>query len=348
LDVEFQVGRTGAVTPVARLEPVFVGGVTVSNATLHNADEIERLDVRVGDMVIVRRAGDVIPQVAGVVQDQRPPESERVAFPQHCPACGSVLAREEGEAVWRCNDGLLCPAQRRGALAHFVARRAMDIEGMGEKVIDQLVVNGLVDDIADIYALTFDQLVSLERLGDKSALNLLQAIEASKQTTLAKVLYAIGIREVGEVTARQLATYFGSLEALAGASPAQLLEVEDVGPVVANNISRFFQEPANLAIIEKLVNAGLQWPAIEVVSGDGMPLSSQTWVVTGKLESMTREDAQERLRRLGAKVSNSVSGKTTCLVAGPGAGSKLKRAQALEVEIIDEQQLLARLASLES
>jgi len=348
LDVEFQVGRTGAVTPVARLEPVFVGGVTVSNATLHNADEIERLDVRVGDMVIVRRAGDVIPQVAGVVQDQRPPESESVAFPQHCPACGSVLAREEGEAVWRCNDGLLCPAQRRGALAHFVARRAMDIEGMGEKVIDQLVVNGLVDDIADIYALTFDQLVSLERLGDKSALNLLQAIEASKQTTLAKVLYAIGIREVGEVTARQLATYFGSLEALAGASPAQLLEVEDVGPVVANNISRFFQEPANLAIIEKLVNAGLQWPAIEVVSGDGMPLSSQTWVVTGKLESMTREDAQERLRRLGAKVSNSVSGKTTCLVAGPGAGSKLKRAQALEVEIIDEQQLLARLASLES
>jgi len=348
LDVEFQVGRTGAVTPVARLEPVFVGGATVSNATLHNADEIERLDVRVGDMIIVRRAGDVIPQVAGVVQDQRPPESEEIVFPQHCPACGSVLLRQEGEAVWRCNDGLLCPAQRRGALAHFVARRAMDIDGMGEKIIDQLIVHDLVGDIADIYALTFDQLVSLERLGEKSALNLLQAIEASKKTTLAKFLYAIGIREVGEVTARQLAASFGSLEALAEASPAQLLEVEDVGPVVANNISGFFQEPANLLIIEKLVNAGLQWPAIEEVSGEGMPLSSQTWVVTGRLDSMTREDAQERLRRLGAKVSNSVSGNTTCLVAGPGAGSKLKRAQALEIEIIDEQQLLARLASLET
>ena len=346
LAVEFQVGRTGAVTPVARLEPVFVGGVTVSNATLHNADEMERLDVRLGDTVIVRRAGDVIPQVAAVVKERRPRDVQEVSFPSECPACGALLERQEGETVWRCVDGLRCPAQKRGALAHFVSRRAMDIDGLGEKVIDQLVERGLVTDIADLYQLSVGQLMSLDRMGEKSADNVYRAIERSKETTLPRLLYAVGIREVGEVTARQLATYFGTLESIMEASETQLIEVDDVGAVVAHQVHRFFAEPANRAIVEKLRSAGVHWPDLSQQSVGDLPLDSQIWVVTGKLESMTREDAQERLRRLGAKVANSVSGKTHCLVAGPGAGSKLKKAQDLGLEIIDEQQLLDRLAEI--
>ncbi|MEK9927555.1 MAG: NAD-dependent DNA ligase LigA [Halieaceae bacterium] len=346
LAVEFQVGRTGAVTPVARLEPVFVGGVTVSNATLHNADEMERLDVRLGDTVIVRRAGDVIPQVAAVVKERRPRDVQEVSFPSECPACGALLERQEGETVWRCVDGLRCPAQKRGALAHFVSRRAMDIDGLGEKVIDQLVERGLVTDISDLYQLSVDQLMSLDRMGEKSADNVYRAIERSKETTLPRLLYAVGIREVGEVTARQLATYFGTLESIMEASETQLIEVDDVGAVVAHQVHRFFAEPANRAIVQKLRSAGVHWPDLSQQSVGDLPLDSQIWVVTGKLESMTREDAQERLRRLGAKVANSVSGKTHCLVAGPGAGSKLKKAQDLGLEIIDEQQLLDRLAEI--
>ena len=347
LAVEFQVGRTGAVTPVARLEPVFVGGVTVSNATLHNADEMERLDVRLGDTVIVRRAGDVIPQVAAVISERRPENAQVIAFPSECPACGGVLERQEGEAVWRCIDGLGCPAQKRGALAHFVSRRAMDIDGLGEKVIDQLVERELVSDVADLYALTVDQFASLERMGEKSADNVCRAIERSKETTLPRLLYAVGIREVGEVTARQLATYFGNLESIMEASEIQLIEVDDVGAVVAHQVHRFFSEPANRAIMEKLRSAGVHWPDLDQQPVGDLPLDSQIWVVTGKLESMTREDAQERLRSLGAKVANSVSGKTYCLVAGPGAGSKLKKAQDLGIDIIDEQQLLDRLTEIE-
>jgi len=348
LEVEFQVGRTGAVTPVARLEPVFVGGVTVSNATLHNADEMQRLDVRLGDTVIVRRAGDVIPQVAAVISERRPKNAQAIVFPAECPACGGVLERQEGEAVWRCVDGLGCPAQKRGALAHFVSRRAMDIDGLGGKVIDQLVERKLVSDVADLYALTVDQFASLERMGEKSADNVCRAIEGSKATTLPRLLYAIGIREVGEVTARQLATYFGNLDSIMEASEAQLMEVDDVGAVVAHQVHRFFSEPANRSIINKLRSAGVHWPDLDQQRIGDLPLDSQIWVVTGKLESMTREDAQERLRRLGAKVANSVSGKTHCLVAGPGAGSKLKKAQDLEIEIIDEQQLLDRLMEIEA
>lgn len=342
LGVEFQVGRTGAVTPVARLAPVFVGGVTVSNATLHNADEIARLGLKVGDTVIVRRAGDVIPQVAAVVTDRRPAQVENVIFPDRCPACNSALVREPGEAAWRCDAGPACSAQRRAAIEHFVSRRAMDIDGCGEKIVDQLVELGLIETASDLYELTHDTLAGLERMGEKSARNLQAAIEESKKTTLSRFIYALGIREVGETTARQLAEYYGALDPLYTATVEQLQEVEDVGPIVAGHLQRFFADSAKQQMINRLLDLGVHWPTPEVQGGD-LPLSGQIWVVTGKLEEMGRDQAEASLRALGAKVSSSVSGKTTCVVAGPGAGSKLKKAQSLSVSVINEAEFMAQL-----
>lgn len=337
--VEFQVGRTGAITPVARLEPVFVGGVTVSNATLHNADEIDRLGVMIGDTVIVRRAGDVIPQIVAVVSDRRPDSPKPIEFPESCPVCGSDLERDEGEAVVRCVGGLICSAQRAASLRHFVSRKAMNIEGLGDKIIEQLVSGQTVTTVADLYALNREAIASLERMGEKSATKLLDAINASKHTTLARFIYALGIREVGEATARQLAAHFGTLQALSGADQTALEEVEDVGPVVARHIRLFFEEPANTDTVNALLEHGVQWPEQAAPSGDA-PLGGQIWVVTGKLETMTRDDVEAALRSLGAKVASSVSSKTTCVVAGPGAGSKLKKAQLLKVDVMDEQTFL--------
>jgi len=344
LDVEFQVGRTGAVTPVARLEPVFVGGVTVSNATLHNADEVSRLNLQIGDTVVIRRAGDVIPQVVSVVTERRPANTRSVIFPGKCPACSSTLVRAEGEAVWRCEAGLVCPAQQRAAIEHFVSRRALDIDGLGEKIVEQLIAEGLVTNVADLFELDVATLAGLERMGQRSAQNLVNAIAASRETTLARFIYSLGIREVGEATARQLADYFANLEALMSASTAQLQEVDDVGPVVADHIHAFFQQGRNRETVARLVNLGIHWPAPAAPqAGEGLPLEGQIWVVTGKLESLSRDQAEERLRGLGARVSSSVSGKTTAVVAGPGAGSKLKKAEQLGVEVIDEAALLERL-----
>ncbi len=340
-DVEFQVGRTGAITPVARLEPVFVGGVTVSNATLHNADEIERLDVRIGDTVIVRRAGDVIPQVVGVVADRRPDAASSVVFPQQCPVCGSDVERLEGEAVQRCVGGLTCPAQQRAGLRHFVSRKALDVEGLGEKLIEQLVDRAMLKDLASVFELSRDEWLSLERMGGKSVDNLIKALDASRSTTLARFIYALGIREVGEATARQLALHFGELESLMAADSEALESVDDVGPIVAAHIRHFFAEPRNRSTIERLLALGIHWPAPEA-TGKG-PLDGQTWVVTGKLASMGRDEAEALLRELGAKTAGSVSKKTTALLAGPGAGSKLKKAQTLAIEILDEPTFLERI-----
>ncbi len=339
LDVEFQVGRTGALTPVARLEPVFVGGVTVSNATLHNMDEVERIGVHIGDTVIVRRAGDVIPQVVRVVEDQRPADARPVTLPEACPVCGSAVERVDGEAVSRCTGGIHCDAQRREALKHFVSRRALDIEGLGEKLIDALLEKGLLHTPGDIFELTADQLVELDRMGEKSASNVIAAIEAAKQTTLPRFLYALGIREVGVTTAANLAQHFGGLEKLWNAPEEALLEVDDVGPKVAAHVRHFFEEPNNRLEIERLVSLGITWPDPAPASGS-MPLAGQTWVVTGKLEALSRDEAKDYLQRLGAKVAGSVSAKTTQLVAGPGAGSKLKKATDLDVPVMDETQFL--------
>lgn len=346
LDVEFQVGRTGAITPVARLEPVFVGGVTVSNATLHNADEIQRLGLRIGDRVVVRRAGDVIPQVVSVVLDQRPAKTREVAFPDKCPACGSAVEREESEAALRCLGGLVCPAQLKAAIWHFASRRAMDIDGLGDKLVEQLVDAQLVKNVADIYQLQKAQLTSLERMGEKSADNLLQALERSKDTTLPRFLFALGVREVGEATALGLAQHFGSFDKLAAASEEQLLAVADVGPVVADHLRQFFDDPQSMAVVDALVQAGVHWNDIEVKPKAELPLAGQTWVVTGKLEAMGRNEAKAALQALGAKVAGSVSANTDCLVAGPDAGSKLARAQALEIDVIDEAAFLRRLGEL--
>jgi DNA ligase (NAD+) len=344
LDVEFQVGRTGAITPVARLEPVFVGGVTVSNATLHNADEIERLGVMVGDSVIVRRAGDVIPQVVSVVADSRPPDARPVVFPTACPVCGSVVEREADEAVMRCMGGLVCAAQQKAAIRHFASRRAMDIEGLGDKLVEQLVDRGLVENVAGLYRLQRETLLGLERMGAKSVDNLLAALEKSKETTLPRFIFALGIREVGEATALNLARHFGSWEALTAASDEELLAVPDVGPVVADHLRQFFDSPASMAVVAALRDAGVRWPDLAVARTGELPLAGQTWVVTGKLESMGRNEAKSRLQELGAKVAGSVSAKTYCVVAGPGAGSKLARAEELGVEVIEEEAFLALLA----
>lgn len=339
-DVEFQVGRTGAITPVARLEPVFVGGVTVSNATLHNQDEIARLGVKIGDTVIIRRAGDVIPQVVSVVLDKRGEDAREVVFPSHCPVCNSHVERSLDEAVMRCTGGLVCQAQRKQAIKHFASRKAFDIEGLGDKIVDQLVDAELIMNPADIFTLTLSQLLNLERFAEKSAVNLLHAIDNSKQTTLPKFLYALGIREVGESTARNLALHFLALDVIQSACVEDLQEVQDVGEVVANHVYEFFREQANLDIVEELIQRGVNWPNIEPPSKDAQPLLDQTIVITGTLSKMGRSEAKGILQELGAKVSGSISAKTNILVAGEKAGSKLTKAQSLGIDIWDEAKLL--------
>jgi len=347
LDVEFQVGRTGAITPVARLAPVFVGGVTVSNATLHNGDEIARLGICIGDTVIIRRAGDVIPQVAAVVLDKRPADAQPIVFPENCPVCQSPVRRVEGEAVARCSGGLFCGAQSKEAIKHFASRKAMDIDGLGDKLVELLVDRGLIYSPADLYELSVDKIADLERMGEKSAQNLIDSIAASKQTTLAKFLFALGIREVGEATGQTLARNFGSLEAIIHADQEALLEVDDIGPVVAYYIRDFFRNPDNnLAIINALRESGVSWDDIDISAQDSQPLKGQTWVLTGGMEIISRAEAKDRLQDLGAKVAGSVSAKTTQVVAGPGAGSKLTKAQSLDIPVIDEEQFLTFLDSL--
>lgn len=336
VDVEFQVGRTGAVTPVARLQPVLVAGVTVSNATLHNKDEIERLGISIGDKVIVRRAGDVIPQIVGRAEEGEPTQAGRkvIQFPDQCPVCQSDLEQVEGEAVIRCTGGLICAAQRKESIWHFASRKAMDIDGLGDKLIDQLVDLDMVKNVADLYSLETTQLSELERMAEKSASNLVEAIDQSRSTTLPRFIYALGIREVGEATAKNLAQYFTELEKLMSASQEELLAVPDVGPIVAAHIADFFANPGNRELIERLLGAGIHWPEIE--ARQNLPLAGQTYVLTGTLESMTRDEAKAQLESLGAKVSGSVSAKTSLVVAGPGAGSKLSKAESLGVKVVDE------------
>jgi DNA ligase (NAD+) len=340
LDVEFQVGRTGAVTPVARLEPVFVGGVTVSNATLHNGDEIKRLSICIGDTVIIRRAGDVIPQIAKVVLEKRPSHARPIVFPERCPVCESAVVRAEGEAVARCSGGLFCGAQIKQAIKHFASRKAMDIDGLGDKLVDLLVDREIIFSVADLYDLKAQQLEGLERLAEKSAANLVAAIAASKQTSLAKFFYSLGIREVGETTGQTLANNFGSLEAVIAADTEALLEVDDIGPVVAGHIVDFFRNPDNLSIIQALRDAGVRWPDIDQTAQASQPLKGQTWVLTGAMDIMSRAEAKDRLQELGAKVAGSVSAKTAQVVAGPGAGSKLTKAQSLAIPIMDEAEFI--------
>ena len=340
LDVEFQVGRTGAVTPVARLEPVFVGGVTVSNATLHNGDEIQRLGICIGDTVIIRRAGDVIPQVAKVVLDRRPANARPIVFPERCPVCDSAVVRAEGEAVARCSGGLFCGAQIKQAIKHFASRKAMDIDGLGDKLVDLLVDREVIFSVADLYDLKTEQLQGLERLAEKSAANLVAAIEASKATSLAKFFYSLGIREVGETTGQTLANNFGSLEAVIAADTEALLEVDDIGPIVASHIADFFRNPDNLSIIQALRDAGVSWPDIDQNAQASQPLKGQTWVLTGGMDIMSRAEAKDRLQELGAKVAGSVSAKTAQVVAGPGAGSKLTKAQSLDIPVMNEAEFI--------
>jgi DNA ligase (NAD+) len=340
LDVEFQVGRTGAITPVARLEPVQVGGVTVSNATLHNQDEIDRLGIKVGDSVIVRRAGDVIPQLVSVVLEQRPANAHDILFPAQCPVCGSKVERVSGEAVARCSGGLFCGAQQKEAIKHFVARKAMDIDGLGDKLVEQLVEQKLISSPADIYQLDMAALVGLERMAEKSALKLLAAIDQSKTTTLPRFIYALGIREVGEATALNLANHFATLDAVQSASLEQLLDVADVGTVVAEHVRSFFAEPHNQTVIAGLISAGIHWPQIAQQAATEQPLAGQTLVLTGTLTSMGRDEAKAALQRLGAKVSGSVSAKTHAVIAGDNAGSKLAKAGELNVAVWDEEKML--------
>ena len=343
LDIDIQVGRTGALTPVARLEPVFVGGVTVTNATLHNEDEIRRKDVRAGDWVVVRRAGDVIPEVARVVKQRRETDLPEFHMPETCPECGSEVERTEGEAVARCTGALICPAQIKHGIRHFATRKAMDIEGLGDKIVDQLVEQGMVHTVADLYHLSFEQITSLERMGDKSAENLLNALEASKKPPLDRFLYALGIREVGEVTAHSLAAHFGSMQALESSCEEDLTEVSDVGPVVAAHVAALFQQDKNRRVIQALRDAGVNWQPLEEKSGE-QPLNGEIWVLTGAL-SMPRIQAKNLLESLGAKVSGSVSGKTSTVLAGEAAGSKLAKAKKLGVKVISESDFVDYLAS---
>ena len=343
LEIDVQVGRTGTITPVARLEPVFVGGVTVTNATLHNLDEIRRKDVRAGDWVVVRRAGDVIPEVARVVIERREGEPEAFDMPETCPVCGSAVERDEGEAAFRCTGGLFCGAQRTRSILHFASRKALDIEGLGEKLVVQLVESGLVHSIADLFRLSREQLVELERMGAKSADNLLTELERSKTPDLDRLLYALGIREVGEVTARSLAVHFKTLDDLIGASEEDLEDVPDVGPIVASHVHSFFRESHNIEVIEQLQEEGLRWKPVEVSGGD-QPLAGQTWVLTGAL-GMPRARAKNLLESLGARVTGSVSAKTTVLLAGEAAGSKLRKAEKLGIEILDEEMFIELLNS---
>ncbi|RDF07378.1 NAD-dependent DNA ligase LigA [Haemophilus sputorum] len=336
-DVEFQVGRTGAITPVAKLEPVFVAGVTVSNATLHNGDEIERLGVVIGDTVIIRRAGDVIPQIIGVVKERRPENAKKIHFPTACPVCQSAVIRIEGEAVARCTGGLFCAAQRKEALKHFVSRKAMDIDGVGEKLIEQLMARELIHTLADLFKLDLTSLMRLERMGEKSAQNALNSIEKSKSTTLARFLYALGIREVGEATALNLANHFGTLAAIREANLETLIQVQDVGEVVANHIFRFWQEPHNVEVVEDLIKQGVHWQDVVQVEIADNPLKNKNVVLTGTLTQLTRDEAKALLQSLGCKVSGSVSSKTDYLIAGEKAGSKLTKAQELGITVLSEQ-----------
>jgi DNA ligase (NAD+) len=340
-NVEFQVGRTGAITPVAKLTPVFVGGVTVSNATLHNADEVQRLGVKIGDTVIVRRAGDVIPQIAGVVLSERLDHAESIIFPTKCPVCQSHIERLDGEVVARCTGGLFCRAQCKEALKHFVSRKAMDVDGCGDKILEQLVDREWITTPADLFKLTEIQLTTLERMGPKSASNLVSALEKSKETTLGRFLYALGIRDVGETTAQTLAQYFKSLEALQSASEETLLKVPDVGVVVAARIVHFFKEPHNVTVINELQVVGVHWVDLQdIAEVSDNPVKDKVMVLTGTLTVLNRTDAKNALVALGAKVTSSVSSKTDILIAGDSAGSKLAKAESLNIEIWDEKQLI--------
>jgi len=341
--IDVQVGRTGALTPVARLAPVFVGGVTVTSATLHNEDEIRRKDVHIGDYVIVRRAGDVIPEVVSVVKERRPKHVRAFRMPDTCPECGSRVERLEDEAVARCTAGLFCPAQRKQALLHFASRRALDIEGLGDKLVDQLVDGGMVETPADLYRLEPDKLAVLERMGQKSAENLCAEIEKSKDTTLARFIYALGIRNVGEATARDLARHFGNLDEVCAADENALQEVTDVGPVVAQSIVRFFREPRNRDVLKQLRKLGVRWPEGKT-GGARLPLRGKTFVLTGTLPHLKREDAKERLEALGARISASVSKKTDYVVVGSDPGSKYEKARDLGLTLLDEEGLLKLLA----
>ena len=344
LDVEFQVGRTGAITPVARLEPVFVGGVTVSNATLHNGDEIARLGVKIGDTVIIRRAGDVIPQITQVVLERRPDDAKDIEFPAICPICDSHVERIEGEAVARCTGGLVCQAQRKQAIKHFASRKALDVDGLGDKIVDQLVDRELIKTPADLFILKQGHFESLERMGPKSAKNLVNALQDAKQTTLAKFLYSLGIREVGEATAQNLANHFLTLEKITQASVDALTEVSDVGEIVAKHVRGFFSEEHNMAVVNALVEQGIHWPELTAPSADAQPLAGLTYVLTGTLSELNRNDAKARLQALGAKVSGSVSAKTDALIAGEKAGSKLTKAQDLGIDVLTEADLIALLS----
>ncbi len=345
LGIDVQVGRTGAITPVARLKPVFVGGTTVSNATLHNEDELRRKDLRIGDTVVVRRAGDVIPEVASVVLAHRPVDAPEFFMPTRCPECDSAIVRLEGEAIARCSGGLYCPAQRKQALLHFAQRRAMDIEGLGDKLVDQIVDHKLVHTPADLYHLGVDALAGLPRMAQKSAQNLLDGIAKSKRTTLPRFLFALGIRHVGEATARDLVKHFGNIDRLMDAPIDQLLLVNDVGPVVAQSTRKFFDEPHNRAVVEQLRACGIEWSDTQGSSAAtfNSPFAGKTVVLTGSLSVMSRDDAKDKLELVGAKVSSSVSKKTDFIVAGTEAGSKLDKAQELGVVVIDEAQFLQML-----
>ncbi len=340
LDIEVQVGRTGALTPVARLAPVFVGGVTVTNATLHNEEELRRKDIRIGDTVSVRRAGDVIPEVARIVRERRPVDAREFNMPRTCPVCGAHVTKQPDEAIWRCSGGLFCPAQRKQALLHFASRRALDIEGLGEKLVDHLVDQQRVHTPADLYKLNLRALAQLDRMGEKSAQNLLDAIEHSKQTTLARFIYALGIRNVGEATAKELARYFATLDNFMMADETRLQLVPDIGPVVAQSITTFFAEPHNIEVIAQLRAAGVQWPEQAENAVQLLPLNAKIFVLTGTLTSMNRDEAKSRLEKLGARVTGSVSHKTDYVVAGAEAGTKLSKAQELNINVLDEQQFL--------
>ena len=339
--IEVQVGRTGKLTPVAKLAPVFVGGVTVTNATLHNEDEARRKDVRVGDTVIVRRAGDVIPEVVSVLPDKRLQDAQIFSMPSHCPVCGSAAVREEGEADYRCTGGLFCSAQRKQAILHFAHRRAVEVDDLGEKLVDQLVDAGLVSTLPDLYKLGFSHLAALDRMAEKSANNLLASLERSKNTTLPRFIFGLGIRHVGEATAKDLARHFGSMDAVMDASVEQLLSVNDIGPVVANSLRTFFDQPHNREVVQQLRACGVRWQETQPGARLDLPLAGHTYVITGTLPTLSREQAQAMLEEAGAKVAGSVSKKTTAVVAGEAAGSKLEKAIALGIPVLDEQALLA-------
>ena len=340
-DVEFQVGRTGAITPVAKLKPVFVAGVTVSNATLHNGDEIARLNLAIGDTVVVRRAGDVIPQIIGVLHERRPTDAKPIIFPHNCPVCGSQIVRIEGEAVARCTGGLFCAAQRKESLKHFVSRKAMDIDGVGGKLIEQLVERQLIRTPADLFKLDLSTLMQLERMGEKSAKNALNSLEQAKHTTLARFIFALGIREVGESTALNLANHFKTLEALQNADFEQLQAVPDIGEVVANRILAFWREPHNVDAVNDLIAQGIHWDAVETKEAGDNPFKGKIVVLTGTLSQMGRNEAKALLQEMGAKVSGSVSAKTDFVIAGDAAGSKLTKAQELGITVLSEDEFLA-------